>query len=101
MVHRLSCVLVLLFLAAALAAPPPVDQSSVLHYLNQTIHWYRDVDSVERSAGSADTLIAQDSVAQTSKKAGQLAFDFARAARQNFSTITIRRTKIPAAKAAA
>ncbi|MGC2658776.1 MAG: mechanosensitive ion channel domain-containing protein [Bryobacteraceae bacterium] len=64
----------------ALAAPPPLDQSSVLRYLNQTIHWYRNVDSVERSASSADTLIAQDSVAQTSKKAGQLAFDFARAA---------------------
>ncbi|HEX4809013.1 MAG TPA: mechanosensitive ion channel family protein [Bryobacteraceae bacterium] len=80
MVHRISAVFLILVLSAFLPGASTLDQTTVLQYLNQTIHWYRHVDSVEHSASSADTLIAQDSVARTSKRVGQLAFDFARAA---------------------
>ncbi|HEX4230765.1 MAG TPA: mechanosensitive ion channel domain-containing protein [Bryobacteraceae bacterium] len=81
MVHRVSSAFLLVPISVLLLLPAAstLDQTSVLRYLNQVIHWYRDVTSVERSAGSPDTLIAQDSVARNSKKIGQLAFDFARA----------------------
>ncbi|HWF48732.1 MAG TPA: mechanosensitive ion channel domain-containing protein [Bryobacteraceae bacterium] len=79
MVHRVSSAFLLLGICVLLLpGASTLDQASVLRYLNDVIHWYRDVVSVERSAGSPDTLIAQDSVARNSKKVGQLAFDFAR-----------------------
>lgn len=80
MVHRVFSAFLLLSLCLLLpGAPTTLNQASVLHYLNQVIHWYRQIDSTERSAGSPDTLVSQDNVARTSKKVGQLAFDFARA----------------------
>jgi small-conductance mechanosensitive channel len=69
--------LFLVFALPASAAPPnTVPAHDVIEHLEQAISWYRDLNSLDPSAG--DQLI-RDNLHQTSVKALQLSFQFARA----------------------
>ena len=64
--------------AVAVAATPPasIRAEDILDHLEQTIAWYRHMQSIEQATN--DVLVRQN-VRQASLKALQLAFDFARA----------------------
>ncbi len=66
----------LLPLIAVTLAAAPIRSDDVIDHLEQTIAWYRHLQTVEQATG--DVLMRQ-SVHQASLKALQLAFDFARA----------------------
>jgi len=65
------------FISLAGAAPPDsIRSQDVIAHLNQVISWYRDLNSVEPSAGD---VLLRDDLHQTALQALQLAFRFARA----------------------
>ncbi|MGA8026275.1 MAG: mechanosensitive ion channel domain-containing protein [Bryobacteraceae bacterium] len=64
----------------ALRAPAQtLNPQDVLQHLNQTIGWYRHVNSVDQSPTAPENLLLQDNVRESSKRVVQLAFTFARA----------------------
>jgi small-conductance mechanosensitive channel len=68
--------LVALIPLAGADAPSSIRSQDVIAHLEQAISWYRDLSLVEPSAGD---VLARDNLHQTSLKALQLAFQFARA----------------------
>ncbi len=69
----------LTWLAPAHAAEPPGRAEGVLRHLEQTIAWYRNVGSLERSAALAHDVLLRESARRMSTEALQLGFAFARA----------------------
>jgi small-conductance mechanosensitive channel len=69
----------LAWLAPAHAAGPPGRAEGVLRHLEQTIAWYRNVGSLERSAALAHDVLFRESARRMSAEALQLGFAFARA----------------------
>ncbi len=79
-----------LWILSAAPAPPaaktaarnsaaPVGARSVLAYLEQSIAWYRNIGDLEQTTGTGNDVLLWDSTHQSSLRALQLAFDFARA----------------------
>ncbi len=66
----------LVLIAAIAAAQTQTKSDDILDHLQQTIGWYRHLQTIEQATG--DILIRQ-SIHQASLKALQLSFDFARA----------------------
>jgi small-conductance mechanosensitive channel len=76
---RRPIVALLFTLAACIpvaASPGPIRSQDVIAHLDQAIAWYRDLNSIEPSA---EDVLIRDNLHQTSLKALQLAFQFARA----------------------
>jgi small-conductance mechanosensitive channel len=67
----------------ALAAPPPppttVRAEDILSHLEHTIAWYRNIQRATDLPGASGELLVRQNTRQSSLKALQLAFDFARA----------------------
>jgi len=63
-------------LLAGAAPSDSIRSQDVIAHLKQVVSWYRDLDSVEPSAGD---VVVRDNLHQASLKALQLAFQFARA----------------------
>ncbi len=61
---------------AGAAPPDSIRSQDVIAHLEQVISWYRDLNSIEPSEGD---VLVRDNLHQTSLKALQLAFRFARA----------------------
>ncbi len=59
--------------------PKPLTANDVLDHLNRTITWYRHVDSAGQAQTASENLLLQDNVQESSKRAVELAFAFARA----------------------
>ncbi len=84
-----SRIAILLFTALALCihldrilAAPASTQSSpaeVLQYLNETIDWYRQVQSLEQTPGDSQELLLRSAVLDNARQVLQLAFKYARA----------------------
>jgi small-conductance mechanosensitive channel len=68
--------LLVLAVAATAQAPSSIRAEDITDYLEKSISWYRNIQTVEQN--SSDVLLRQ-TVHQTSLKALDLAFDFARA----------------------
>lgn len=80
---RRACTLGLLFLLAtsklALPASAEISAQDVLSHLNRTIAWYQRVNTVQQPAADSQNLLLEDNVRESSRRAVQLAFSFARA----------------------
>jgi small-conductance mechanosensitive channel len=74
--------LALVFLVCPLVSPIRAADSGnaddVLHFLDQTIDWYRRIASTDTAAGSPEEVIYRDGVRQEATKALQFAFEYAR-----------------------
>jgi len=64
---------------AETAPPEGSDSSAILQFLNQTIRWYRQIDSLRQLATDPDELVILNENQQLANEAVSLAFDFARA----------------------
>ncbi|HEX3356777.1 MAG TPA: mechanosensitive ion channel family protein [Tepidisphaeraceae bacterium] len=60
--------------APAASQPSPAD---VLNYLNETIDWYRQVQSLEQTPGDSQELLLRSTVVQNARQTLQLAFRYA------------------------
>lgn len=69
----------LLFTVASLAAPKPLTPNDVLQHLNRTITWYQHVAAADQAQTAPENLLLQDNVLESSRRALELAFTFARA----------------------
>jgi small-conductance mechanosensitive channel len=75
-IRRLLLFALSAFIPLARAAPPePIRSRDVMAHLEQVISWYRDLNSVEPAVAD---VVVRDNLHQTSLKAVQLAFQFAR-----------------------
>jgi small-conductance mechanosensitive channel len=64
-----------------IGAAPASTQSSpaeVLNYLNETIDWYRHIQSLEQTPGDSQELLLRSAVLDNAKQALQLGFRYAR-----------------------
>src|SRR5438094_550938 len=57
--------------ATATTHPSP---NAVVQYLNQTIDWYRHVQSLEQSSGDAQEMLVRATLLQNARQVVQLAF---------------------------
>ena len=60
------------------SVPPPGSSDAVLHFLNQTIDWYHQVQSIDPSLTSSQELLLRSNVRENARQATKLAFQFAR-----------------------
>ena len=67
--------------AALQAANGPADSpgADVLHFLNQSIDWYRRVAAFDQTSANAEEVLFRDTVHQDALKALQLGFSYAKA----------------------
>ncbi len=69
-----------LLLALALSAPAfAQSRQDVLHHLEQTIAWYRQVSAAEQTPAVAGDVLLRDSTVETAIEALELAFDYGHA----------------------
>ncbi len=60
------------------ATPAGIAPQDLLQHLNQTIAWYQHVNAIQEPPDTVQTLLIEESIRESSRRAVQLAFSFAK-----------------------